>query len=415
MAAKYDSNEIIELAETLIEFPEQGLSSPARVVLELSSSPVDIRIEISTITPEIQRILFDGFFNEKGLEIRLPTGNRIRTIPYEKGVIPSKGPVVGLDTGVGLHSVEFGLINFPNFLREGNVATKSVLLRGDPWIVEIKAVDNHWQVQRSLSEQKGFAVTHLGTIRHSAGKSFSSESVRTILDATALFCSFAHGIYCGLFVTKGVDTSGNRAWEQWGVSNVDPWRGHRSWFDTHNGQILEQVFPGFWAKFRTFQKNHRTPLAIEWYMESNTQKASHSSIVLTQAALERLSYEMVGERLSAKQLGSKESEKEGEWIARALEEARVPRDIPASFAALEQLRKANDFLHGPHTIVAIRNDLIHQDMSLDVLPANVYWQAKELGLWYVEMLLLKLFSYKGVCANRLTQEWPGQVEPVPWL
>jgi hypothetical protein len=153
---------------------------------------------------------------------------------------------------------------------------------------------------------------------------------------------------------------------------------------------------------------------LEWYLESNAQKALHSGIVLSQAALERLSFQQVGRRLTAREMGRKERETEGEWIARALSHAGVVCKIPPSYTALEQLRRANGFDHGPHTIVKIRNDLIHQDMSYGILSVDVYRQAKELSLWYVEMLLLKLFDYNGVYANRLTQQWRGQVEPVPW-
>ena len=251
-------------------------------------------------------------------------------------------------------------------------------------------------------------------MRRSDGKSFSKESVQSIIEALTLFCSFARGAYCGLTLLTGTNQAGESVWEQCGVSNVETWKAYRSWFEVQNGQILEDVFPGFWAQYQGFQQDERTRIALEWYLESNAQKALHSSIVLSQAALERLSFQQVGRRLTAKELGRKERETEGEWIARALSHARVDYKIPPSCTALEQLRIANGFDHGPHTIVEIRNDLIHQDMSYGILSVDVYRQARTLGLWYVEMLLLKLFDYNGVYANRLTQQWRGQVEPVPW-
>ena len=235
-----------------------------------------------------------------------------------------------------------------------------------------------------------------------------------MIEALTLFCSFARGVYCGLTLLTGISQSGEPAWERWGVTNVEPWKGYRSWFDARNGRILEDVFPGFWAQYQRLQRDDRTRVALEWYLESNGQKALHSSIVLSQAALERLSFQQVGRKLTAREMGRKERETEGEWIARALSQAGVDCTIPPSYTALEQLRRANGFDHGPHTIVEIRNDLIHQDMSYGILSADVYRQAKELGLWYVEVLLLKLFDYNGIYANRLTQKWRGEVEPVPW-
>ena len=425
MKPTHDANADIALAEVDVEFPKEGLSSRAQVLLSLSPVP-DIRIELLHDSPAIHSLLVNSLIQNEPVAIRLSTGIQVEVMPYGTSLVPVGGSVIGLDTGEPLHSVRFGLINFPDFLTQGSVesfisddgrkglrVSKATQLSGPPWMVEIRAVDNIGQVKNSLSQRQGFGLTHRGCIKRSDGKSFSKDSVQSIIEALTLFCSFARGVYCGLTLLKGTNHSGEPVWERWGVSNVEPWKGYRSWFDTRNGRILEDVFPGFWAQYQGLQRNDRTRIALEWYLESNAQKALHSGIVLSQAALERLSFQQVGRRLTAREMGRKERETEGEWIARALSHAGVVCKIPPSYTALEQLRRANGFDHGPHTIVEIRNDLIHQDMSYGILSVDVYRQAKELSLWYVEMLLLKLFDYNGVYANRLTQQWRGQVEPVP--
>ena len=426
MEPTYDANDEIALAEVDIEFPREGLSSRAQVLLSLSPVP-DIRFEVLHDSPAIHRLLVDDLIQNESTAIRLKTGIEVQVMPYGTSLVPVDGSVTALDAGEPLHSVHFGLVNFPDFMKQGSVesyvsddgrrgyrVSKALQLSGPPWLVEIRAVDNIGQVQGSLSQQRGFGLTHRGSLRRSDGKPFSKESVQSVIEALTLFCSFARGVYCGLTLLTGTNQAGEPTWEQWGVSNVEAWKGYRSWFDIRNGQILEDAFPGFWARYQGFQRNDRTRIALEWYLESNAQKALHSSIVLSQAALERLSFLQVGKRLTASQMGRKDRETEGEWIARALVQAGVDCQIPPSCPALEQLRRANGFEHGPHTIVEIRNDLIHQDMSYGILSVDVYRQAKGLGLWYVEMLLLKLFDYDGIYANRLTQQWRGQVEPVPW-
>ena len=426
MKHAYDSSAEITLAEVDIEFPQEGLASRAQVLLSLSPVP-DVRFEVLHDSPAIHSLLVNDLIQNEPTAIRLKTGVQVQVMPFGTSLVPVDGFVTALDTGEPLHSVHFGLINFPDFMKQGSVESfvlddgregyrvgKAVQMSGPPWLVEIRAVDNIEQVRKSLSQLRGYGLTHRGSVRRSDGKPFSKESVQSMIEALTLFCSFARGAYCGLTLVTGTNRAGEPIWERWGVSNVEAWKGHRSWFDALNGQILEDVFPGFWALYRGFQRDERTRIALEWYLESNAQKALHSSIVLSQAALERLSFLQVGDRLAAKQMGRKGRETEGEWIARALSQARVDCRIPPSCPALEQLRRANGFDHGPHTIVKIRNDLIHQDMSHGILPVDVYRQARTLGLWYVEMLLLKLFDYNGVHANRLTQEWRGQVEPVPW-
>ena len=401
MAPTYDPNTTITLAETCIEFPEEGLSTPAQVVLRLSPVP-DIRFEVSVSSPAIHCVLTNGLLKNKPMSIRLPTGKQIEVMPYGRSLVPVDSIVTGRDTGEDICAVQFGLINFRSQV------SRTVQLTGEPWLVEIRAVDNHKKVRNSLSEQGGFGLTHWGSIRRSDCKSFSTESVQSIIEALSLFVSFAHGVYCGMAILTGDNQAGSHVWEQWSVSNVEPWGPRRSWFDVRKGEMLENAFPGFWTQYQGWQRNDRTRVALEWYLDSNAQKALHSSIVLTQAALERLSFVQAGKKLTAKQLCRKRGEKEGEWIARALSQVGINDKSPPSCDALEQSRIAKS---GPHTLVKIRNDLIHQKMSCDILSNDVYRQARELGLWYVEMLLLKLFDYNGPYANRLRC---GQVECVPW-
>ncbi len=426
MNATYDVGADITLAEVDVEFAREGLSSRAQVLLRLSPVP-EIRFELIHDSPAIHSLLANSLLQGKPIAIRLNTGIQVEVMPYGTSLVPVDGSVTALDAGEPLYKVQFGLINFPDFTKQGSIetyvsddgrrgyrASKAIQLSASPWLVEVRAVDNIEAVRKSLSKQQGFGLTHRGSIRRSDGKLFSKDSVQSMIEALTLFCSFARGAHCGLTLLRGANHSGEPVWERWGVSNVERWRTLGSWFDIRNGGILEDAFPGFWAQYHSIQQNDRTRIALEWYLESNAQKALHSSIVLSQAALERLSFQQVGDKLTAGQMGRDHGEAEGEWISRALVQVGVDCQIPPLYTDLEQLRKANGFYNGPHTIVKIRNDLIHQDMSNRILSLDVYRQAKELGLWYVEMLLLKLFGYNGIYANRLTQRWRGQVEPVPW-
>lgn len=47
-------------------------------------------------------------------------------------------------------------------------------------------------------------------------------------------------------------------------------------------------------------------------------------------------------------------------------------------------------------------------------PGHSLFQAWQLSLWYQELALLYLFDHQGEHRNRITAEWLGQVEKVPW-
>ena len=415
METLYDPNGPVTLANTTIKLKD-GPSSRAKVVLRLSPVPT-IHFDPLEPSPEFKWALFDAFIARDPTVIELPSGAKVEMVDVGKSLIPTSEPVTALDTGKPLHEVRFGVINFPDFMKprptesQTDVETPwnveklwTIQLKGDPWLVEIKPVVNREQVHKFLRQQRGFAITHSATANRSDGKPFSSQSVRSLLATINQFVSFARGVSCGITLINGLDETGKTVWEEWSVTKVQPWKGYKSCLDTHNGATLEELFKGFWGYFQTHSWDSQIYPPLEWYLESNAQEASHTSIVLNQAALERLSVEAVG--------GRAKEEKRGDWIAKALRKVTDDVEVPQSLR--ESLGQAKPFAHGPHALVEIRNDLVHARMKNGIPSSKAQRQARQLGLWYIELLLLRRFGYNGVYSNRLSREWAGDVEKVPW-
>ena len=304
-------------------------------------------------------------------------------------------PVTALELALNVSSIELAVINFSG-IRD------TIELNAPPWVINIEPRQDLIGALRLLYVEGGFRQTHHASIRRFDGDVFPIADVGDLLDALAVFLSFVRGAWCGLTMIRGNDTAGLRVWEQLSVSNVDRWGGNAKCIDNRDKQAMSSLFSGFWAAYLGSATADRSLVALDFYLSSNVQPATYSSIVLTQVALERLAYVQV--------YGKQRREKEGEWIARALTKAQVDTQIPSQYVQLEQFRRVHNFDHGPHTLVEIRDDLIHQDMDYGVLQADIYLQAKALGLWYVELMLLKQFGYQGTYQNRIKQ----QVEPVPW-
>ena len=423
METLYDTNGSITLANTIVKL-EDGPSSPAQVVLRFSPVPT-IHFEMLESSPEFQRALFAVSLKDGPMVIGLPTGQKVQVLNSEQSLIPTSEPVAGLDTGKPLHAVRFGVVNFPDFMKPRSTESQTddetpwhsedlwtIHLKDDPWLVEIRPVKNRKQVHESLRKQRGFALTHWGKVTRIDGKPFPKERVQPFMATLNQFLSFARGVSCGMTLIKGLDEAGVTVWEEWGVTKVKPWMGHRSCLDILNGATLEDLFVGFGCYYRALPPDSQTYLALEWYLESNAQEALHTSIVLTQAALERLTTEKVGPRAKVQSCTKSQKEKEGDWIARALCEVNDDLSVPQSLR--KALGNAKSFTHGPHALVEIRNDLVHPKMKRGILSSEAYRQARKLGLWYVELLLLKLFGYSGLYSNRLTRKWTGDVETVPW-
>ena len=423
METLYDANGSIPLADIIVKL-EHGPSSPAQVVLRLSPVPT-IHFDLLEPSQEFQWAIFDAYLENGSVAIELPCGNRLQVSDGGQSLILQSVPVTVWDAGKPLHSVRFGLINFPDFIqphsagaqteeeaRRNQEALWAIQLKGDPWLVDLRPVGNREHVHRSLKDQRGFALTHWGNVTRLDGEAFSIESVRPLMKALRDFFSFARGVKCGITLVKGLGEAGETVWEEWGVTEVQPWKGYRSCLDLHNGAALGDLFAGFFRYFRALPRDSKTQLALEWYLQSNAQEAPHTSMILNQAALERLAGETVGDRKEEKIGCRTKREQPGRWIARALCKVEVDTRIPPSLG--EALGKAKSFEHGPHALVYLRDGLVHGEMKDGIPSPQAQIQARNLGLWYVELLLLKLVCYSGVYSNRLASRWDGEFETVPW-
>ena len=329
----------------------------------------------------------------------------------------ANGSVTPMQPVDELTEVQFGLLNFPAFLGEEYQPPKTieefkrgyqrrdfVKLEASPWVIEVKSFKNTRETLKRLRADGGYGLTHEGSIRRSDWKSFSVNQVPPLMELLRLFLSFARGANCGLTLVVGMNGKRQRVWETWSASRPSPWSGGRSWFDHAHGMTLAELFPGFYRRLWKAPGHHPLTMALHWYLLSNETRGLEGSIVLTQAALERLSQELVGAQ----------GKKKGAWIADALKEAGIPPEIPSELKELKELANSMALQHGPHTLVKMRNYLIHSEMKSETPTGDIYFQARELGLWYAELMLLNRFGYAGQYGNRLAQEWQGQVERVPW-
>ena len=409
----------IPLEETHIEVCcDRGTSwrsMPAKVTMQLSPVP---RVFIEITTPR-RALALENSLYRFGAEtkLRLPSGPEIEACVMEWAVdkvwwsllVPTQQLVTVRQTEETLQSVKFSVINYPGSSQRAH----PLKLCSDPWRIEIKPVAEFSEIKNILKTESGHAVTHEGSIRRSDGESFSVEEAHKLLDGLHLFLSFARGGDCGVTLISGSDENGEPAWEQWGTYSAFPWFDLSSWLDhqLNNDAALSTAFPGFWRKMEptTDAPDDPVRIALYWYLRSNESNALQASIILTQAALERL----------ARQLLPKEKynpkDNAAYRIRAALQETRIDTVIPQCCKELRMVCKTEGLCDGPEVLAKIRNDLVHAEMRTNVC-LDAYLEARDLGQWYVELLLLKLFGYNGKYANRLAYKYEGRWEPeiIPW-
>ena len=412
-------NQPIFLAELQVQFTIDGrlVTAPARVFQRLWPRP-RVVFEISNVQRDPQPCPQDTpgstqqtsstspVFSEGPSTLQLQDGTQIKVVPsswvihqHDAVLHLEKSPSVVLNTGKPMVSLQFDVLNITNELFRGHLD-----LQAPPWRVRIDPVPSLGEMEKVPRSDGGFAVTHSGTIQHSDGKGFSGDDAQFVLRALAQFLSFVCGTQCGITNVVGFDSEGVEAWKRWGSNRVSPWKRHRSWADNDTiRDTLSKTFEHFWLKYR----NSSTHLdrVLGWYVYSHEAEALDLSIVLNQTVLEVLTTLM----------SSGSGGNTWQNIANMLEENGIDPQIPGHCSELIAMAKQHNFKHGPHTLARIRNSIVHAHADLGQPSIGAYPEAKQLGLWYVELLLLKMFKYTGKYASRLTDvQQAGATELVPW-
>jgi hypothetical protein len=106
-------------------------------------------------------------------------------------------------------------------------------------------------------------------------------------------------------------------------------------------------------------------------------------------------------------------------LATLLDAMTVPVTIPTKLANFAAFAPKNGWHDAAETLAKSATAMFtrtrRDGRSWLSAPALATFEAWQLSLWYQELALLRLLDHRGEYRNRLTAEWLGQVETVPWV
>ena len=410
-------NEPILLAEEQVQFivDERLISVPGRVIQRLWPSPWVI-VKVSDV-PRDPKPSPPGSPTDGSLSFP-PSSEGPHSVQFESGgcveVVPSSwmfgkqdaelhlksSPSVAFSSGEPIVSLEFSVLNITSDLFHWPIT-----LHAPPWLATIEPIPGLSEIRKTLRADGGYAVTHNGWIQHTDRKVFSQADAQLLLRGLDHFLSFACGSRCAIANVVGFNTRGDEVWKRWGSHGVSSWKSRRTWVDITIRGALPEIFSEFWLNYSSTSKH--LDRVLGWYVSSNESEALDLGIVLNQIVLELLTTLIPTCKSNESRMG--------ERIASMLCKQGINPCIPLSCNALRALADEHGFCHGPHTIVAIRNSIVHSNSKLATGSNNVYREAHSLGLRYIELLLLRMFNYTGEFASRLEEvQRAGVTELVPW-
>ncbi len=309
-----------------------------------------------------------------------------------------------------LQAVTFYLCNFRDFhVHEpsGHSVGFELFCQASGWELKVAPVENLRDQIKNLQETGGYGFTHICRLKKTDNSKFSSQETSDYLTALFYFFSFARGSWCPTVLPVGYDENSEAIWFEWGARMTDRWSDNGlSWFDSHHAEVLPEILPGFLKLWEDDLWQSPLRSAVYWYIGSNKKAAGiDGGLILSQAALEKLSsvYNVSSNAPVERTQASKK-------IRRLLDELAIPVDIPKEMTNLIS-SKGHKNKDAPEIIAEIRNSITHQNR---LVFRDALYEAWNLNLWYIEMVLLRLFEFTGHYGNRLTRGWLGQVVPVPW-
>lgn len=306
-------------------------------------------------------------------------------------------------------------IQFPDgSLRRGRI---QLVARG--WILTMDPVPNQKELINAVQGRSGYGITYSGKIKKQDGSFFAHSDAEELLDAFSWYCSFAVGRWVGAFLLRGTDATGATAWQSLSGRRVEPYVYRTSWLDFLDANIFKGPFPGFLELWLDPDWHEVLLTVIHWYLAANSLSgAMEGSIVQTQTAFELLSSVVLVEQKTWLSTGGYEKLPAADRIRLLLHWAGIPTDIPTALSALYCRASSENWGDTAEAMTAIRNMITHPTKrNRNKFAANSFQTRLDiwnLGLWNLELCLLRLFGYNGVYANRLTHKWGGQTEIVPW-
>ncbi len=324
-----------------------------------------------------------------------------------------------------LQCLRFHLSNFLPYLGEGimdedeqgkQLRSGRLVLSESGWRVTIDNLRETSDLLASLEELGGHAITHSGQLEREDGNPFTLEDATAFLQGLSFFLSFAAGRWTQPIlwwapseniteVPKLIIPTGLRL-DSW--HNLQSWSSHRF----HEGRTdMGNMFPGFMTRYR--QAPDLVRLSIAWYTEVLSDKlVSDSRIVLTQVAVELLA-ESLPPLLGCKALtGAAEQRLRGLLL---LLLPHMNLEVPASLSRLTSIlnqppisswnKGAKGLPDGASVIISTRNKIAHvarTSAEKALLKNNLaLYEVSQLGIWYLEHILLSWFNFKGRYRSRI--------------
>ena len=337
----------------------------------------------------------------------------LQNISTEKGKYNVIGhlrpPITFGNLEKNVEAVYFELSNLRYFhgqpVRNENTAYKNRLIFcNKKYKITLDKYPDYEKRNHELNEKGGFILLYSGKLEALEKKNISYEESVDVLDSFSYFLQFLNGRRTSPIFRYG--KSGEKeVWKSIIPYFVDKYKYVITWPAKFKIDGLSET----WLKFSDLWENESDRECIKtvlhWYVEANSNAAFiEGSIVLIQNALELLFHWLIAEKKNYVNTSDADILSASAKIGFLLSNYNIKSEIPKELEDLKSFAKQYGISSGPDSFIRIRNCIVHPSKkkrkTLKEIEDNAKVEALNLGVWYVEVILLKHFKFKGNIQNR---------------
>ncbi len=364
------------------------------------------------------------FKTNKPVEINLPTGYKGKgyvlsfkfgTKYYISGDI-SEGLVFGKDT-LMVNSLSFSIVNFIDNLggaiqTENHTYMGRYIINYKDFKIIIDKKSNYKEIYENLKETEGYCITHECKIQSIDGKEFCIRDVNYLMDALVWLLSFLCGRQIGICYFEGRFNE-DTVFVNYQTPIIHNWRNISNWFNKKEIQFgLNEIFSKLVEKLNDELWGRVLKNVFAWYFDSMSQAYIETKIVSIQIALENVAWTYIVEKEEIMDRQAFDKLRASDKLRLMLYEFKIERQIPQ----IEEFNIFNNkYKDGAHLFTELRNDIVHPKKNTQDIDIEVLYNALHLGIYYLELSILKLLGYKGRYNNFFKNGNLNQrLEFVPW-
>jgi hypothetical protein len=313
--------------------------------------------------------------------------------------------------------------NFPLFIGrpiswpDGSIVGARLFFEGGGWRITLDHAAGAIELDRTLREHGGFALTHIARVERANGDKFSVAQLQELVEAFTYFCWLCAESKCGPLLPVGFNDRGRAVWSRWDAPWIEPYPAVATWLDSTHAGEAEALFPAFLRRFEDPYWRQVLRHGIHYLLEAGRPQTLERAVLMAQLLLEAVSYSWLVEEVRHRTHDGFESHTAAENIRAMLLDMGIPIEVPTRLKGLATTRtKSGHLADGPLALVLMRNEVVHfraARMTTDYASLQDAWL---LGAWYSELALLRVCGFQGLYRSRLSENvWTGAVEKVPWM